>query len=72
MKNLFSTRINTVLSNLRITDLDELTKYSEKDILSFRQLGPKGLKTIKEVLEAKGMKLADESDSIKTISFVVE
>lgn len=43
------------LENNRITTLEQLSNYSEKEILSFHGIGKTTLPKLKQFLEAKGL-----------------
>lgn len=48
------------LINANITNLSELSKYSEKEILSFHGMGPASIPALKAALTAKGLSLKEK------------
>ena len=42
------------LANAGIRSLDQLAKWSERDLLELHGMGPKGVRLLKEALEAGG------------------
>ena len=47
------------LKRAKITTIDELTKYSEEDLLCVRGFGKKSMEEVKEFLKEKGLKLKE-------------
>lgn len=46
------------LDNAGITRLNDLAKFSEKELLALHGFGPKALRLLKEALKGKGMSLS--------------
>lgn len=62
MKNKFSEEFPFIgapafraLDNFGITQLSDLTKYTEKELLALHGFGPRALRLLKEKLTAKGL-----------------
>ena len=51
------------LAAARITRLEQLTNYSEADLLKLHGMGPKAIKAIKEAMSRRGLKFAVETAS---------
>ncbi len=47
------------LATAGVQSLDELTKWSERELLALHGMGPKGVRLLKEALAGKGSKLRD-------------
>jgi DNA-directed RNA polymerase alpha subunit len=52
---------NRALKNAGIETVDQLTSYSEKDLLSLHGFGPKALGIIKIILQENGLLLKEEN-----------
>lgn len=48
------------LANEGITDLKDLTKYSEEELLQLHGVGPKAIRILKEILQAQGLDFAEK------------
>jgi DNA-directed RNA polymerase alpha subunit len=53
--SLLSAPARRALENNKITSLEELSKYSEKEILKFHGMGPASIPKLKSALEEKGL-----------------
>ncbi|WP_400246558.1 RNA polymerase alpha subunit C-terminal domain-containing protein [Niallia sp. JL1B1071] len=53
--SLLSAPARRALENNGVTSLDELSKYSENDILQFHGMGPASLPKLRSVLNEKGL-----------------
>ena len=47
------------LATARVRSLDELTAWTERDLLQLHGMGPKGVRLLKEELAASGKRLRD-------------
>lgn len=52
---------NRALKNAGIESIDQLTSYSEKDLLTLHGFGPKALGILKIVLQENGLLLKEEN-----------
>lgn len=50
------------LASAGIRSLDELTRWSERDLLQLHGMGPKGVRLLEEVLAARGQYLRHDPD----------
>jgi hypothetical protein len=48
------------LATIGITQLDQLTAHSEKDILNLHGMGPKGIRILREALTGRGLSFASK------------
>ncbi|MFN7160746.1 MAG: DNA-binding protein [Candidatus Gracilibacteria bacterium] len=46
---------NRVLLEIGITTLEQLSEYSEKDLLALHGMGPKGIQILKEAMKEKNI-----------------
>jgi predicted flap endonuclease-1-like 5' DNA nuclease len=49
------------LASVGVSQLDDLTRFSERELLALHGFGPKALRILKEALQAQGKALADPS-----------
>jgi DNA-directed RNA polymerase alpha subunit len=52
---------NRALKNAGIETVDQLTEYSEKDLLTLHGFGPKALEILKTVLQENDLLLKEEN-----------
>ncbi|MFH1184493.1 MAG: DNA-directed RNA polymerase subunit alpha C-terminal domain-containing protein [Chloroflexota bacterium] len=57
---MFSMRISNCLKNMNITTLEHLSTFSAKELRGIKNLGPKSVREIREVLKEKGFSLKGE------------
>ena len=47
------------LATAGVRSLDQITKWSERELLALHGMGPKGVRLLKEALAARGSRLRD-------------
>lgn len=48
------------LDSINVKTLEDVTKYSEAELLALHGFGPKGIRILKEVMEEQGLKFKEE------------
>ncbi|RAI81447.1 hypothetical protein BFS35_007715 [Macrococcoides goetzii] len=48
------------LNSINVKTLEDVTKYSEAELLALHGFGPKGIRILREVMDEQGLKFKNE------------